>query len=302
MSGRVLLIGCCYWIRFGFVCFGNGTRLFESKREWGWERGKGKHRNVDRSGTQDQNIDSSVTTLVSAKKIDLDTKDFGDPTNMQIDENISGPTTNVTILPTGLIPFGPTSYTKVVTGMTSKKSVNFRTLITLAGNGAKVAVPLSLLELSVNVKSMLNSSTRLFFFQFSSMDGLDSMLKNGPWFIHNNSLVLKSRIRMSSYVRALIKIRVDVKLKDTIMVAMPKLVMEGFYTYTIRVKYEWKPPRNLSQAPRGVLVGPNVGFKPAKQVYTSVSKKTNANTSENKKKDVESTKRLVMQTYLMCLI
>ncbi|GKB49260.1 putative reverse transcriptase domain-containing protein [Tanacetum coccineum] len=38
---------------------------------------------------------------------------------------------------------------------------------------------------------MLNSSTRLFFFQFSSIDGLDSMLKNGPWFIPNNLLIVK---------------------------------------------------------------------------------------------------------------
>ncbi|GJW13033.1 hypothetical protein Tco_0017166, partial [Tanacetum coccineum] len=33
----------------------------------------------------------------------------------------------------------------------------------------------------------------------------------------------------SSYARALIKIRAYVELKDNIMVAMPKLVGEGFY-------------------------------------------------------------------------
>nr|GEW85374.1 hypothetical protein [Tanacetum cinerariifolium] len=62
----------------------------------------------------------------------------------------------------------------------------------------------------------------------------------------------------SSYARALIEIRADTKLKDTIVVAMPKLVKEGFYTCTIRVE--------------------------------PVAKKTNANTSGNKKKDVEPTK------------
>ncbi|GKG27764.1 putative reverse transcriptase domain-containing protein, partial [Tanacetum coccineum] len=41
------------------------------------------------------------------------------------------------------------------------------------------------------VKSMLNSSTRIFSFQFSSIDGLDVMLENGPWFIRNNPLILK---------------------------------------------------------------------------------------------------------------
>ncbi|GKD22181.1 hypothetical protein Tco_1223884, partial [Tanacetum coccineum] len=45
-----------------------------------------------------------------------------------------------------------------------------------------------------------------------------------------------------------------------------------------------------SQAPRGVPVGPKVGFKPTKQVHRHVSKKTNVNTGENKKKNVEPTK------------
>nr|GEW76118.1 hypothetical protein [Tanacetum cinerariifolium] len=42
----------------------------------------------------------------------------------------------------------------------------------------------------------------------------------------------------SSYARTLIEIRADVELKDNIMVAMPKLVEEKFYTCTIRVEYE----------------------------------------------------------------
>ncbi|GKC39608.1 copia protein, partial [Tanacetum coccineum] len=41
------------------------------------------------------------------------------------------------------------------------------------------------------VRSMFSSSTRLFSFQFSSMDGLDAMLENGPWFNRNNLLILK---------------------------------------------------------------------------------------------------------------
>ncbi|GKB93015.1 hypothetical protein Tco_0979152, partial [Tanacetum coccineum] len=120
------------------------------------------------------------------------------------------------------------------------------------------------------VKSLLNSSTGLFFFQFSSMDGLYSMLENGLW---------------SSYASTLIEIRANAELKDTIVVAMPKLIGEGFCTCTIRVEYEWKPPR-------GVLVGPKVGFKPTKQFFRPASKKTNANTGGNKKKDVETTKEL----------
>nr|GEW40736.1 hypothetical protein [Tanacetum cinerariifolium] len=48
----------------------------------------------------------------------------------------------------------------------------------------------------------------------------------------------------SSYARELIEIQADVELKDTTMMVMSKLVREGFYMCTIRVEYEWKPPRN----------------------------------------------------------
>ncbi|GKD69936.1 hypothetical protein Tco_1324026 [Tanacetum coccineum] len=41
------------------------------------------------------------------------------------------------------------------------------------------------------VKSMLNSSTGLFSFQFSCTDGLNSMLENGQWFIRNHPLNLR---------------------------------------------------------------------------------------------------------------
>ncbi|GJV24403.1 hypothetical protein Tco_1377098 [Tanacetum coccineum] len=41
------------------------------------------------------------------------------------------------------------------------------------------------------VRSMFSSSTGLFSFQFSSMDRLDAMLKNGPWFIRNNPLIMR---------------------------------------------------------------------------------------------------------------
>ncbi|GKC65024.1 hypothetical protein Tco_1097622 [Tanacetum coccineum] len=69
------------------------------------------------------------------------------------------------------------------------------------------------------------------------------------------------------------------------MVDMPKITWEGHYTCNIRVEYEWKPP---SQTSRGVPVGLKVGFKPHKE-YRRVSKKRNASSSGNKKKDVEHT-------------
>ncbi|GKA51535.1 hypothetical protein Tco_0744731 [Tanacetum coccineum] len=120
-------------------------------------------------------------------------------------------------------------------------------------------------------------------------------------------------------ISANLELWADVKLKDTIVVAMSKLVGEGFYTCIVRVEYEWKSPgcacckgfghvrdeypKNIgsdvvknpkkpSQAPRGVPVGPNVRFKPVKQVYRQVSKKNNVNTRGNKKKDAEPTKEI----------
>nr|GEV54144.1 hypothetical protein [Tanacetum cinerariifolium] len=90
------------------------------------------------------------------------------------------------------------------------------------------------------------------------------------------------------------------------MVAMPKLVGEGFYVSTIRVEFEWKPStcssyevfgqvlkecrkkvisevvknlKNSKQATRGVQVGPNVGFKPFKQVYRHVFNNNGARSS-----------------------
>ncbi|GJT99192.1 hypothetical protein Tco_1094710 [Tanacetum coccineum] len=47
-----------------------------------------------------------------------------------------------------------------------------------------------------------------------------------------------------------------------------------------------------SQAPRGVPVGLNVGFKPVKQAYRRVSTKLTTNTSGNKKNGVEPTKKV----------
>ncbi|GKD59904.1 cytokinin dehydrogenase 3-like protein [Tanacetum coccineum] len=111
-----------------------------------------------------------------------------------------------------------------ITGKPSGKKVNVRTLFTPGGNGIDVVVPVdsirAISERFANtaygfflgkkvaypvvanyvrntwgkyglVRSMFSSSTGLFSFQFSSMDGLDAMLENGPWFIRNNPLILK---------------------------------------------------------------------------------------------------------------
>ncbi|GJZ64050.1 ALP1-like protein isoform X1, partial [Tanacetum coccineum] len=97
-----------------------------------------------------------------------------------------------------------------------------------------------------------------------SKDGINAMIENDPWLIRNVSLILKkwtpnanimkedvctipvnlrSMKRVSSYARATIDLQADVELKDTILVAIPKSVGKGYTMNTIRVEYEWTPPR-----------------------------------------------------------
>ncbi|GKB95378.1 putative reverse transcriptase domain-containing protein [Tanacetum coccineum] len=143
------------------------------------------------------------------------------------------------------------------------------------------------------------------------MDGLDAMLKNGIWFIRNKPLILKkwhpdvnllkedvsnvlvwvklhgvSVTVSQAMLENLIKLQADVELKDTIVVfghtqeECPENIGFG------EVKNLKKP----SQTPRGVPFGLKVGFKPVKQVFRHDSKKLTANTSKNKKKNMEPTK------------
>nr|GEU84852.1 hypothetical protein [Tanacetum cinerariifolium] len=101
-----------------------------------------------------------------------------------------------------------------------------------------------------------------------------------------------------------------VELKNIIVVATLKLAGERFNMCTIRVGYEWKPPRcssckvfghvlgecpikivsdvvknlnNPRQANRGVSVSPNVSFKYTKQIHRCVSNKNDASSSGEKK-------------------
>ncbi|GJV20727.1 hypothetical protein Tco_1369747 [Tanacetum coccineum] len=217
---------------------------------------------------------------------------------------------------------GPTSYAKLVTGESSRKSVNFCTLTELVAItlesiraiserfvnsaygfflGKWVAYPVVSNYVKYTwskygvVKSMLNSSNELFFFQFSFEDGLDAILEN---------------VRMVKLAKAMIDLRADEELKDSIVVDMPKLVGEGFNMCTIRVEYEWKAPRcssykvfghvlnecpkkfisdvvkylnNPRQATRGVPVGQKVSFKSTKEIYRLVSNKNDASTIGKKK-------------------
>nr|GEX08244.1 hypothetical protein [Tanacetum cinerariifolium] len=204
---------------------------------------------------------------------------------------------------------GKSSYANVI-DESSKKAMNIRTLFTPGrGDGIDVVVPVesirAISERFVNngygfffgkrvaypvvanyvrntylVKSMLNSSTGLFSFQFSFMDGLNSMLKNGPWFIRNHMLILST---WNPYVDLLKEdvgnVSVLVKLHGVLITAFNEdglgaiatKLGEGYYTCTIRVEYEWKPPRPVPKKPTASPSGNK------KKCVTHTNKVSNSN-------------------------
>nr|GEW62372.1 putative reverse transcriptase domain-containing protein [Tanacetum cinerariifolium] len=68
----------------------------------------------------------------------------------------------------------------------------------------------------------------------------DSFRRKYPHLFTNRASSSTARL---ANAKALILVRADVELKDNIVVAMAKLVWEGFYTCNVRVEYEWKPFR-----------------------------------------------------------
>ncbi|GKD19044.1 retrotransposon protein, putative, ty1-copia subclass [Tanacetum coccineum] len=93
----------------------------------------------------------------------------------------------------------------------------------------------------------------------------------------------------SSYARAMIELRADVKLKDNIVVAMPRVILVLFVlSISGNLLGAGETKKTTSQAHKGIPVGPKVGFKPSKE-YRLVSKKHSTNSSSNKKQDVDST-------------
>nr|GEW09901.1 hypothetical protein [Tanacetum cinerariifolium] len=121
------------------------------------------------------------------------------------------------------------------------------------------------------VRSIFSSSTGLFSFQFSSIDGLDAMLENGPREGHNTcNLYVEYEWKppRCSYCKVFRHIHEECK-KNT----------------GVGDKKTVKKP---SQTSRGVLVGLKIGFKLQKE-YRPVTKKPNASSSGNKKKGVEPT-------------
>ncbi|GKA10247.1 hypothetical protein Tco_0689680 [Tanacetum coccineum] len=212
---------------------------------------------------------------------------------------------------TGNTP-GMSSYANVA-GAPSIKSVNFRTLYTPGGNGVDVAILVeSIRAISAQFANMLygfflgNRVAYPVVANYVRNTGLNMDRKDGlsaiatklgtPLMLDTyTSDMCNQPWGMSSYARAMIEVRADVEQKDNILADMPKLTREGFSTSKCPKNIDSGRAKNVnkpSQAPRCVLVGPKVGFKPTKKTFSVVPKQTNANTSGGKKKDVELPKEV----------
>ncbi|GKE38390.1 zinc knuckle CX2CX4HX4C containing protein, partial [Tanacetum coccineum] len=103
-----------------------------------------------------------------------------------------------------------------------------------------------------------------FFFKFDSRSGLEAVLEGGHWLIlfeedgisliatfigkpimldsYTSSMCNDSWGR-SSFARCLIKVNSEADLVDVVTIGIPSLTRDGFTKETIRVEYEWRPPR-----------------------------------------------------------
>nr|GFB83923.1 hypothetical protein [Tanacetum cinerariifolium] len=150
-----------------------------------------------------------------------------------------------------------------VTRKPSRKKLNIHTLFTPGGKWVAYPIVANYVRNTWGkyglVRSIFSSSTGLFSFQFSSMEGLDAMLENDfnedglsaiatklgtPLMFdsYTSDMCMQSWGR-SSYARVMIELQADVELKDNIILAMPKIIRESHYICNVCVEYEWKPPR-----------------------------------------------------------
>ncbi|GJR78678.1 FAR1-related sequence 5-like protein [Tanacetum coccineum] len=138
---------------------------------------------------------------------------------------------------------GPTSYAKLDSVKPSRKSVNFHTLHAPAGNKDDVAIFLE------SVRPISERFANIVYgFFLGKRDGLSAIAtKLGTLLMidsYTSDMCMQSWGR-SSYARVMIELQADVELKDTIMVAMPKLVGEGFYIVLRISSRMWRRTRRI---------------------------------------------------------
>nr|GEY92251.1 hypothetical protein [Tanacetum cinerariifolium] len=158
------------------------------------------------------------------------------------------------------------------TGLKSK-ALNIRTLYTPTENGVDVVVPVE------SIKAVSESE-----------DGLSVIVTKISTPLMLESYTFDMRFQSwgrSSNVGAMIELKTDAELRDTIVV-FGHTQEECLNNPGLGVAKNMKKP---SQAPKGFPVGSKLGFKPAKE-YRPVSKKPTTNISGNKNHDVKHMKHV----------
>nr|GEY24690.1 putative reverse transcriptase domain-containing protein [Tanacetum cinerariifolium] len=228
-------------------------------------------------GTQDGNVRQSPISSTSGLNIVIFQINISD--SHTTDPNNSSPSLS-----------GPTPYAKLVTGEPSRKNVNFRTLLGPAGNRADVAISLE------SVRAISECLLILSMGSFCE-DGLSDIATKRVALLmldyYTSDMCMKSWGK-SRYARAMIELRADVELKDTIVVAMPKLVFGHAPDECPKniISDVEKNLKNPIQDVRGVQVGQNMALKLIKQVYRHVSNRNNVSSSGKKKQAVVASKEV----------
>ncbi|GJU80205.1 hypothetical protein Tco_1282570 [Tanacetum coccineum] len=183
-----------------------------------------------------------------------------------LEENVGQSSTSLTVSESG----PNVSFASLLKGYSKGKVLNFRTLVTQAGNEADVAVPLE------SIHAVSESLVKLHGVHVTKFteDGLSAIATNIRTPLMLDSFHVEYDWKPPRFACC--------KVFGHIQEECPKNLGLG------AAKNLKKP----GQASRGVPVGLKVGFKPTKE-YKPVAKKPTANTSGIKKKDVESTKKNV---------
>ncbi|GKA88773.1 hypothetical protein Tco_0810537 [Tanacetum coccineum] len=146
----------------------------------------------------------------------------------EVDMNDARTTVGPTLL--GNTP-GMYLYANVI-GELSQKALNFCTLLTPAGNVVVVVIPVESIRA---IKEQFANTAYGFFLGKRVAYLVVANYVMNTWGKYGLVKSMLNSSTRSSYARALIEVRADVELKDSTMVAMPKLVRDGFFTYIVRV-------------------------------------------------------------------
>nr|GFB92475.1 hypothetical protein [Tanacetum cinerariifolium] len=107
------------------------------------------------------------------------------------------------------------------------------------------------------LKRIMMNSKGFFFFKFDFRARLEVVLEGGPRLIRKSPFILKKWSMDTSLLKeeltripiwvilhdCLIEVNSEADIVDVVIIGIPSLSGDGFIKETIRVEYEWRPPR-----------------------------------------------------------